>query len=73
MDICLVCILAAIAYQIVIEEKVPKFLFFNFLNTAVFCGVLVMGYAIVLSYVLYELETYKYHQTIKKIVSHIIL
>jgi len=52
MDICLACILAAIAYQIVIEEKVPKFLFFNFLNTAVFCGVLVMGYGIAISYVL---------------------
>lgn len=72
MDVCLASILAAIAYQIVIEEKVPKFLFFNFLNMAVFCGVLVMGYAIGLSQILFRLDENKFYGTVKKITKNII-
>jgi len=33
--IILTCLFAGIAYQLVIEEKIPKYLFFNFLNIAV--------------------------------------
>jgi len=40
---------------------------------AVFCGVLVMGYAIALSYILFKLNEYKFYNAAQKITKNIIL
>jgi cyanate permease len=56
-----------VAFQIVVEERIPKFEFNNFLNIAVFLGIILMAFGCFLAWMLKVLDEKGFSLAAKKI------
>lgn len=73
ISVLLTGIFASVALQLAVEDKIPKFLYVNFLNLSVFLGLIVMAYGCVFSWVLKLLNENEYKLAAIKIAQFMVV